>query len=143
MTSHETRSHPLRLPHCASSRRAARAIVGTVFLGVAITLIHLLRLDKDFYDASRGTGSFGNTTSAPDFFRLWKPPWSRNEADGPATVFAWGTRTCRRTLLFRFAGSHGFASEYLIFLRVALLAKRFDYELIIDDSHWNYGRWTE
>lgn len=50
---------------------------------------------------------------------------------------------CPRTLLYKFAGSHGFASEYLIFLRVALLARRYKYGLYIDDSSWNYGRWSE
>ncbi|CAD6580533.1 MAG: hypothetical protein CYPHOPRED_001252 [Cyphobasidiales sp. Tagirdzhanova-0007] len=53
------------------------------------------------------------------------------------------TPTCRRTLLYRFAGSHGFASEYLIFLRIALLAKRYNYALFTDDSKWNYGRWND
>ena len=51
--------------------------------------------------------------------------------------------TCRRTLLYRFAGSHGFASEYLIFLRIAMLAKIYGYALFIDDSKWNYGHWNE
>lgn len=51
--------------------------------------------------------------------------------------------TCSRTLLYRFAGSHGFASEFLIFLRVALLADKHNYTLFIDDSRWNYGSWEE
>lgn len=50
---------------------------------------------------------------------------------------------CDRTLLYTFAGSHGLASEYLIFLRIAMLARYYDYALFIDDSRWNYGRWTE
>lgn len=61
-----------------------------------------------------------------------------------STVPAVPTRSlCKRTLLYRFAGSHGFASEYLIFLRVALLAQKYGYALFVDDSAWNYGRWTE
>ena len=51
--------------------------------------------------------------------------------------------TCDRTLLYTFAGSHGLASEYLIFLRIAMLARQYGYALFIDDSRWNYGRWTE
>ena len=50
---------------------------------------------------------------------------------------------CDRTLVYQFAGAHGFASEYLIFLRVALLARVYNYTLFIDDSRWNYGRWSE
>jgi len=50
---------------------------------------------------------------------------------------------CERTLLYRFAGAHGFASEYLIFLRVVTLAKRFKYALFVDDENWNYGSWSE
>lgn len=51
--------------------------------------------------------------------------------------------TCSRTLLYRFAGSHGFASEFLIFLRVALLAEQYNYTLFVDDTRWNYGSWEE
>ena len=54
-----------------------------------------------------------------------------------------GHSTCDRTLLYTFAGSHGLASEYLIFLRIAMLARHYGYALFIDDSRWNYGRWTE
>jgi hypothetical protein len=70
----------------------------------------------------------------------------RIEAIGRKAVSSFKYSTlpeCNRTVVYRFAGSHGFASEYLIFLRVALLAKHFKYELFIDDSHWNYGRWEE
>lgn len=50
---------------------------------------------------------------------------------------------CQRTLLYQFAGAHGFASEYLIFLRIAVLARQYDYALFVDDQQWNYGRWTK
>lgn len=53
------------------------------------------------------------------------------------------SKPCKRTLLYRFAGAHGFASEYLIFLRVVVLARAYNYQVLIDDSVWNYGAWTE
>lgn len=64
---------------------------------------------------------------------------------------------CRRTMSYSFYGSsflrfadsvadfatgkHGFGSQFSIMLRVATIAKHFDYTLIIDSSDWNYGPW--
>ncbi|GAA95941.1 uncharacterized protein L969DRAFT_101050 [Mixia osmundae IAM 14324] len=50
---------------------------------------------------------------------------------------------CQRTLLYSFAGLHGFASEYMSFLRVAVLAQRFNYTLLVDDHAWNYGKMSD
>ncbi|GAA6036117.1 hypothetical protein JCM8097_006624 [Rhodosporidiobolus ruineniae] len=50
---------------------------------------------------------------------------------------------CQRTVLFRFAGRHGFGSELSLFLRVATLAEQYGYAVFTDTSEWNYGAWTD
>ncbi|GAA5914557.1 hypothetical protein JCM6882_000418 [Rhodosporidiobolus microsporus] len=50
---------------------------------------------------------------------------------------------CKRTVLFRFAGLHGFGSEVTLLLRVAALAEHFGYSLFLDSSAWNYGHWND
>lgn len=126
-----------------SSRHTIKAIFALGLLGVVIAFHQLLLSDHGY---NVGTTSFRNGTgsiSSVNFFRIWHPPWTRTEKNSQATKFNPEGPECSRTLLYRFAGAHGFASEYLIFLRVVLLAKHFRYEVIIDDSQWNYGRWTE
>ncbi|GAA5837929.1 hypothetical protein JCM9279_004071 [Rhodotorula babjevae] len=48
---------------------------------------------------------------------------------------------CPRTLLFRFQGTRGFASEYLRFVRAAAIAERWGYEVFLADERdkWMYG----
>ncbi|GAA5924744.1 hypothetical protein JCM3775_005459 [Rhodotorula graminis] len=48
---------------------------------------------------------------------------------------------CSRTLLYRFRGTRGFASEYLRFVRTAAVAERFGYEVFLADERedWMYG----
>lgn len=123
-------------------RRAVGATIAAAILGITITLIQLFHLGTIKTPAKVPVLSKNN--NAVDFFRLWHPPWREAvQPEAKTNVFDATKPACKRTLLYRFAGSHGFASEYLIFLRVALLARHFSYELLVDDSHWNYGRWTQ
>ncbi|KAK4705155.1 hypothetical protein P7C70_g1044, partial [Phenoliferia sp. Uapishka_3] len=48
-------------------------------------------------------------------------------------------KPCERTLLFRFGGTRGFASEYNRFIRVAAVADAFEYEVIPVATDWMYG----
>ncbi|GAA5829760.1 hypothetical protein JCM11251_007870 [Rhodosporidiobolus azoricus] len=50
---------------------------------------------------------------------------------------------CKRTILFRFAGLHGFGSEVTLLLRIAALAEHFGYSLFLDSTAWNYGLWND
>ena len=52
---------------------------------------------------------------------------------------------CPRTLLYRFQGTRGFASEYLRFVRAAAIAQRFGYEVFLADERdkWMYGSVAE
>ncbi|GAA5866589.1 hypothetical protein JCM8547_005468 [Rhodosporidiobolus lusitaniae] len=50
---------------------------------------------------------------------------------------------CQKTVLFRFAGLHGFGSEVTLLLRIAALAEHYGYTLILDSSAWNYGTWAD
>ncbi|GAA5819989.1 hypothetical protein JCM3770_006815 [Rhodotorula araucariae] len=50
---------------------------------------------------------------------------------------------CKRSVLFRFAGLHGFGSEVSLLLRVAAVASHFGYALFLDSASWNYGAWDD
>lgn len=50
---------------------------------------------------------------------------------------------CRRTLLFHFGGTRGFASEYNRFIRVAAVAAHFNYEVVPFAVDWMYGSHLE
>ncbi|GJN89519.1 hypothetical protein Rhopal_002506-T1 [Rhodotorula paludigena] len=50
---------------------------------------------------------------------------------------------CRKTVLFRFAGLHGFGSEVSLLLRVASVASHYGYSVVLDSSAWNYGSWGD
>ena len=50
---------------------------------------------------------------------------------------------CPRTMLYRFGGSRGFMSEYTAFIRAAVLAHHFRYELVIVPVPWIYGNYHE
>ncbi|GAA5850485.1 hypothetical protein JCM8547_001889 [Rhodosporidiobolus lusitaniae] len=46
---------------------------------------------------------------------------------------------CRRIMLFKFSNTHGFSSEILHYLRAGVIAQKLGYQLLADDSEWNYG----
>ncbi|TKA54100.1 hypothetical protein B0A53_03477 [Rhodotorula sp. CCFEE 5036] len=50
---------------------------------------------------------------------------------------------CEKTVLFRFAGLHGFGSEVTLLYRVAAIAAHFGYQVFLDDEKWNYGAWSD
>ncbi|BGP61890.1 hypothetical protein NBRC10512v2_003210 [Rhodotorula toruloides] len=49
---------------------------------------------------------------------------------------------CKKTVLFRFAGRHGFGSEVSLLLRVASVAHHYGYTVFLDSTSWNYGSWS-
>lgn len=63
--------------------------------------------------------------------------------DSPTTSAPAHKPSCRRTLLFHFGGTRGFASEYNRFIRVATVAAHFEYEVVPVASDWMYGEHTE
>ncbi|GAA5925944.1 hypothetical protein JCM3775_005157 [Rhodotorula graminis] len=50
---------------------------------------------------------------------------------------------CDKSVVFRFAGLHGFGSEVTLLLRVAAVASHFGYPVFIDTASWNYGAWDD
>ncbi|BGP15376.1 hypothetical protein JCM10213v2_003344 [Rhodosporidiobolus nylandii] len=50
---------------------------------------------------------------------------------------------CKKTVLFRVAGLHGFGSEVTLLLRIAALAEHYGYTLFLDSALWNYGQWAD
>ncbi|GAA5986322.1 hypothetical protein JCM10908_003703 [Rhodotorula pacifica] len=50
---------------------------------------------------------------------------------------------CEKTVLFRFAGLHGFGSEVTLLYRVAAVARHYGYTILLDDAKWNYGSWSD
>ncbi|GAA5855540.1 hypothetical protein JCM9279_005114 [Rhodotorula babjevae] len=50
---------------------------------------------------------------------------------------------CDKSVVFRFAGLHGFGSEVTLLLRVAAVASHFGYPVFMDTSSWNYGAWDD
>ncbi|GAA5863341.1 hypothetical protein JCM3774_005259 [Rhodotorula dairenensis] len=50
---------------------------------------------------------------------------------------------CDKTVLFRFAGLHGFGSEVTLMYRVAAVAAHYGYRVFLDDAKWNYGSWAD
>ncbi|GEM08223.1 hypothetical protein Rt10032_c05g2240 [Rhodotorula toruloides] len=48
---------------------------------------------------------------------------------------------CKKSVLFRFAGRHGFGSEVSLLFRVASVAHHFGYTVFLDSTSWNYGSW--
>ena len=59
--------------------------------------------------------------------------------DGPATLNGETLPDCKRVLLYRFEGTHGFSSELMHYLRAGVIAQKLGYTLLADDSGWNYG----
>ncbi|GAA5869756.1 hypothetical protein JCM3774_003840 [Rhodotorula dairenensis] len=59
--------------------------------------------------------------------------------DGPATLNGETLPDCKRVLLYRFQGTHGFSSEIMHYLRAGVIAQKLGYTLLADDSEWNYG----
>ncbi|EGG12720.1 uncharacterized protein MELLADRAFT_73843 [Melampsora larici-populina 98AG31] len=47
---------------------------------------------------------------------------------------------CPKTLSYRMGKKHGFGSEFSLYLRIAAIAFKLNYTLIVEDSDWNYGR---
>lgn len=125
------------------SRMNIKALFVVILLGLVVVLLPQNYLGQSL---AHEIGAIQNNTYSPlslNFLRLWHPPRARKPKEKQATTFNSEAPPCEKTLLYRFAGAHGFASEFLIFLRVFLLARYFGFEVIIDDSSWNYGRWTE
>ena len=60
-------------------------------------------------------------------------------ASPSASASAAPREPCRRTMLFHFGGTRGFASEYNRFIRVAAVAAHFDYEVVPVATDWMYG----
>lgn len=46
---------------------------------------------------------------------------------------------CPKTLSYRMGKKHGFGSEFSLYIRVASIAFKLNYTLVIEDSDWNYG----
>ncbi|SCV70635.1 BQ2448_3397 [Microbotryum intermedium] len=95
-----------------------------------------LRQDKQKADMTEGEDGTSRGSSSPPsrFEKIYKTvdrPLSENEKPS----------RCKRTLLFKMAGLHGFGSEVLMLARMAVLAEIFHYSLLIDSSGWNYGSW--
>ncbi|BGP39598.1 hypothetical protein JCM10449v2_003549 [Rhodotorula kratochvilovae] len=79
---------------------------------------------------------------------LWTPsPSSPSPSRAPPSYASLGFHgspslpECAKTLLFRFHGTRGFASEYLRFVRTAAVARRMGYEVFLqeEDGGWMYG----
>lgn len=119
--------------------RGLLAAFAATVLGIAITLYTIPQIQTKVLTSDADAWY----SSTRDYFRLWHPPWAPQHHVRASHVFDESKTPCQKTLLYRFAGAHGFASEYLIFLRVAMLAEHFGYHLLLDDSRWNYGRWAE
>ncbi|KAM0789062.1 hypothetical protein ACM66B_003125 [Microbotryomycetes sp. NB124-2] len=52
--------------------------------------------------------------------------------------------SCKRTILFKMAGLHGFGSEFNLMVRAASLAQQYDYTLVPPNTeHWNYGSFED
>ncbi|KAH9813891.1 hypothetical protein DFH28DRAFT_1083313 [Melampsora americana] len=47
---------------------------------------------------------------------------------------------CPKTLFYRMGKKHGFGSEFSLYIRIASIASKLNYTLIVEDSDWNYGR---
>ncbi|TNY20464.1 hypothetical protein DMC30DRAFT_447036 [Rhodotorula diobovata] len=50
---------------------------------------------------------------------------------------------CDKSVVFRFAGLHGFGSEVTLLLRVAAVAGHYGYPVFLDAESWNYGAWED
>ncbi|SCV70681.1 BQ2448_3443 [Microbotryum intermedium] len=92
-----------------------------------------LRQDKQSADVIEGEDETSRSSSPPpsELDKTVDRPLSENEKPS----------RCKRTLLFKMAGLHGFGSEVLMLARMAVLADMLDYSLLIDSSKWNYGPW--
>lgn len=133
----------LRMVSLQRKQPNIKALLAITFLGLVFILFPQKYLGQSFGQQIEAISNISHPSPSLDFLRLWHPPWTRTPENNQATTFDSQGPACEKTLLFRFAGAHGFASEYLIFLRVFLLAKYFGFEVIIDDHQWNYGKWTE
>ncbi|ORY89385.1 hypothetical protein BCR35DRAFT_300547 [Leucosporidium creatinivorum] len=46
---------------------------------------------------------------------------------------------CKRVMLFKFSGTHGFSSEINLYVRASVIASKLGYTLLADDVDWNFG----
>ncbi|BGP55564.1 hypothetical protein JCM8202v2_003169 [Rhodotorula sphaerocarpa] len=63
--------------------------------------------------------------------------------EGDVTLNGETLPECKRVLLFRFSGTHGFSSEMIHYLRAGVVAQKLGYTLLADDSEFNYGSLTD
>lgn len=63
--------------------------------------------------------------------------------EGDVTLNGETLPECKRVLLFRFSGTHGFSSEMMHYLRAGVVAQKLGYTLLADDSEFNYGSLTD
>lgn len=59
--------------------------------------------------------------------------------EGEVTLNGETLPVCKRVMLFKFQGTHGFSAEVLHYLRAGVVAQKLGYTLLADDSEWNYG----
>ncbi|GAA6051715.1 hypothetical protein JCM3770_002697 [Rhodotorula araucariae] len=123
-----------------SPRLAVRLIAG------ALALFLLLHFIPSLFDTSssasiaaqakRRKSQLAGSGEAWILPRKWRDVQA---GTGEVTLNGETLPVCKRVMLFRLSGTHGFSSELLHYARALVVANKLGYTLLADDAEWNYG----